>query len=685
MIGTDFLQKYKPSHSLESTSTVGNATDPSFSLFQNRIPVPLPKLSTTTSTSQSTDSDVESLIRQIESSCIDITGGYDNWLGIIFALTDQFGEGAREYAHRISSFNPAYKYEDCNKQFDYCLRAGKSGITIRTFFYMAQQHGITVISESAPFGAGFEDWSAELSIPMPSFLLDTPSQLAISNIPVDSQSNISIPQSEVSFPLSESHSSNQISIHSPVQSGVEAFPTGVFPEPVSNFITSASKSIGCPPDFLAIPVLAVLATAIGCSCSIELKKGWIEGPRIYSAVVALPGSKKSPALNAATAPIRELQNEFRNEFIQQESDYQFQLSSYNIQVELWKKRKPEEKKPEDQPISPPEPILRQIKTSNATMESLAKMLDTNKRGILYEQDELAAWVKSMNAYRGGKGSDLESWLSFWNGSQTIINRVSAKKPTIIDRPLVNVTGCIQPDLLSDLSGIKQNGFFDRILAAFPDPIPQHYSTAELPDEITAAYNSIVKSLFALQPLLETDGTETPVLMSFTASARIEWEQWNILHDNEMNSSDLPYYLLGVWSKLQGYMSRFILIIQLTSNAYKNIIDKEIHPDSIKAAANLISYFKSHTRKIYRELYNSEMDRRIVLAVSWITRQGGKVTSRMILTNNVGKCATAHQVNELLVEMVERNIGTVTKSVPDGGGRPSHIFTLNRPANTIKTS
>jgi len=684
MIGTSFIEKYKPTRPLESTSSIGNLTDTSVSLFQNRIPAPLPKLHTTTSTTQSTDSDVESLIRQIESSCIDITGGYDNWLRIIFALTDQFGEGAREYAHRISSFNPGYKYDECNKQIEYCLRAGKSGITIRSLFYLAQQHGIMVISESTPFGAGFEDWSAELSIPMPSFLLDTPSQSEPCS-PIDTPPNLSIPQSEVLIPLSELHSSNQNSVHSPVQSGVEAFPTEVFPEPVSNFITSASKSIGCPPDFLAIPVLAVLATAIGNSSSIELKKGWVEGPRIYSAVVALPGSKKSPALTAATAPIRELQQDFRNEFIQQESDYQFELSGYNIQVELWKKRKPEEKKPEDQPIPPVEPFLRQIKTNNATMESLAKLLDNNKRGILFEQDELAAWVKSMNAYRGGKGSDLESWLSFWNGSQTIINRVSAKKPTIIDRPLVNVTGCIQPDLLSDLSGIKQNGFFDRILAAFPDPIPQHYSTVELPDEITAAYNSIVKSLFSLQPSLESDGTETPFLMTFTEPARIEWEQWNLLHDSEMNSHDLPYYLLGVWSKLQGYMARFILILQLTSNAYNNVIGKEIEPDSIKAASNLISYFKSHTRKIYRELYNSEMDRRIVLAVSWITRQGGKVTSRMILTNNVGKCASAQQVNELLVEMVERAIGTVAKTIPEGGGRPSLIFTLNRPANTIKTS
>ena len=312
------------------------------------------------------------------------------------------------------------------------------------------------------------------------------------------------------------------------------------------------------------------------------------------------------------------------------------------------------------------------------------MLDQNKRGILFEQDKLAAWVKSMNAYRGGKGSDLENWLSFWNGSQVIINRAGAKKPLILDHPFVNVTGCIQPDLLSDLSGIKQNGFFDRILPSFPDPIPQRYTTDELPNEIAAKYSNTVKAIFSLQPFIDGDGTERPVLMHFTIPAREEWEKWNRMHDDEMNAPDLPYYLLGVWSKLQAYMARFILILQLTENASTNIQSCTVSPHAIIAAAELIHYFKSHIRKVYKDLFNSEMDRKVVLAVNWIRRHGGKVTSRMLLTNNVGKCNSSVQVNELLTEMVERNIGTLSKTNPEGGGRPSIIFTLCNPANDLES-
>ena len=676
MIGTEFINKYKPNPELLLAQGINTPL--------TQTPASLSAVEATLNLTSGYEDEVESLISIIESSQIDITSGYDTWLRILFAIVDAFGESGRDKAHRISRFNPEYNHAACNKQFDYCLRADKSGITIRTLFYIASLHGIRV-ENTSEFSSFFDELSINLPLASspylsfaPSPLWENPEHPAPVTGNFDSQNPGHSALSSIHF-----ESPSHVTL-SGVEGGVETFPVDIFPLAVSRFITTASKSVGCPPDFLAIPVLTVLATAIGNSRSIQLKKGWIEGPRIYSAVVALPGSKKSPALAAATMPIRELQQSYCVQHDIQENDYQLALSAYNIQVEIWKKRKPEDKNPDEQPNVPPEPILKQIKTSNATMEAIGKLLDQNKRGILFEQDELAAWVKSMNAYRAGKGSDLENWLSFWNGSQTIINRASAKKPQIINRPLVNVTGCIQPDLLSDLSGIKQNGFFDRILASFPDPIPQHYSTDELPDEVASAYNNIVRILFDLQPDIDQAAIEVPALMNFTSSARHEWEQWNHKHDEEMNSPDLPYYLQGVWSKLQAYMARFILIIQLTHNASDNMLSREIHPQAVIASATLVRYFKSHIRKIYKELYNSEMDRRVVLAVAWITRKGGKVSQRMLLTNNVGKCASAHQVNELLVELVERNIGTLAKTTPGGGGRSSIIFTLLKPANGINT-
>lgn len=85
---------------------------------------------------------IESIIQQIEQHQIDITSEYKDWLSIGFALIDALGAGARQPFHRISRFYHKYNSEECNKQFDKCLNSNNSGITVKSFFHFAKQHGI---------------------------------------------------------------------------------------------------------------------------------------------------------------------------------------------------------------------------------------------------------------------------------------------------------------------------------------------------------------------------------------------------------------------------------------------------------------------------------------------------------------------------------------------------------------
>lgn len=448
------------------------------------------------------------------------------------------------------------------------------------------------------------------------------------------------------------------------------FPVKVFPAPIATLVYEASKSVGCPADFIAVPVLAVLATAIGISRNIQIKKGWVEGPRIYSAIVAQPGSKKSPALNIATKPIAQIQDMF--------------LAAYSVEMQRYSEQSiaaGDGRRGQDRNATNEgeQPKLRQIKTSNATMEAISKLLSNYRRGILFEQDELAAWVKSMNSYRGGQGADLENWLSFWSGSQCIINRASQPLPLFLNNPIVNVTGCIQPDLLLTLSGMKNNGFFDRILLSYPEITRLQYTEDELSDEVMQGYLAIVQSLYCLMPAKGHLNEENPVSMKFNYASRILWRDWNKSHDAEMNSYELPYYLKGVWSKLQAYMARIILILQLAENAANSSNSFVIEPETVDKAHLVINYFKSHVYKTYKEMNNSVMDQKIVLAVAWINRHGGRVTARMLLSNSVARCNTAMQVQELLMEMEERNIGTSHFEIPIKGGRKTTYFTISNPS------
>lgn len=94
--------------------------------------------------SNSNESEVETIIQQIEANQIDIATAYSDWRNIGFAFADEFGESGRDYFHRISRFYPDYSASECDRQFDNCLKAKGQGVSLKTFFYHAKQAGVQI-------------------------------------------------------------------------------------------------------------------------------------------------------------------------------------------------------------------------------------------------------------------------------------------------------------------------------------------------------------------------------------------------------------------------------------------------------------------------------------------------------------------------------------------------------------
>lgn len=88
--------------------------------------------------------DVEKVVNQINLYQIDITNNYQNWLNIGFALASEFGENGRTFFHSVSSCNPSYKSEETDKQYTECCKGRKSGISIKTLFGYAKDHGLDI-------------------------------------------------------------------------------------------------------------------------------------------------------------------------------------------------------------------------------------------------------------------------------------------------------------------------------------------------------------------------------------------------------------------------------------------------------------------------------------------------------------------------------------------------------------
>lgn len=97
----------------------------------------------------STDEErIKRAVEDIESSGVDITSDYHNWVRLGYALA-KIGEAGRPYYHRISRFYTGYDPDQTDHQFTSCLSGSDSSHGIEALFGIARDHGITLRADPA--------------------------------------------------------------------------------------------------------------------------------------------------------------------------------------------------------------------------------------------------------------------------------------------------------------------------------------------------------------------------------------------------------------------------------------------------------------------------------------------------------------------------------------------------------
>ena len=82
-----------------------------------------------------------------------------------------------------------------------------------------------------------------------------------------------------------------------------AFPVECFPVPVREYVQSQARDLDCDESAVALPVLAALASSIGSTRRIRLKRDWTEPAVLWTAIVADSGTRHRPPLEAAVEPL----------------------------------------------------------------------------------------------------------------------------------------------------------------------------------------------------------------------------------------------------------------------------------------------------------------------------------------------------------------------------------------------
>ena len=364
------------------------------------------------------------------------------------------------------------------------------------------------------------------------------------------------------------------------------FPIEVFPIRIQRIISSLHDCQGYPVDYVAAAILAAIAVGIGNSHLVQVKRNWLESPILYMALIGRPGANKSHPLSFAFQPF--IEHDYR-----QNQEYQKLYAEYERTMSMSKKERMEAGLDE----FPQAPVRRRFLVSDITPEGLSLIHAQNPRGLCLWSDELSAWFKNFNRYNNG--SEEQFWLSVFNAKPTISDRKSTQSSIFIRRPYISVIGTIQKKILGELvkGERSSNGFIDRILFVMPESVlKSRWNDRETPEELEIQWQQIIDKLIAQDCPHDENNELQPQCLPFDEDAKQQLYGWQ--HENarqcDMETNDA---LVGIYCKLEIYIIRFCLIIQLARWTCGECDKHTIDLESVNRAILLTEYFRTTAVKV----------------------------------------------------------------------------------------
>jgi len=438
------------------------------------------------------------------------------------------------------------------------------------------------------------------------------------------------------------------------------YPVAALPEPIRSYVQSAASSIGCDPSYVALPLLAVMAGAIGATRRIQIKPNWSEPAVLWAVTVGDSGTLKSPALSAAVAAVEELQ---RREFIQYKRD----IADYEAELDAREKK--------DRSPAPNKPIMPTLYISDATVEAIAVRLIDTPRGLLLYRDELSGWLASHNQYRHGHGGDEAAWLAMHGARPLRVDRKTGDRPTIyVPYAAVSICGSIQPDILRGcVAGANTaNGMLARMLLAWP-PRPKRKLTDRRIDPVAArCVHDIYRQLIALGYAADDAGVDCPVDIPLTPEAYRIYDGW--FNDLAARQQQATGAHAAALSKIEGLAARLALVIQLAVDPGSRAVEA----DAMTAGVTLARWQLTETARIYAMLgVGSPADREASDLVAVIERLGGAATLREIRRASARWHTRSEDLERAVYGLVGRGVLRGVDVLPTTkGGRPGRRYMIN---------
>jgi len=341
-------------------------------------------------------------------------------------------------------------------------------------------------------------------------------------------------------------------------------------------IKKVSAWMGVDPEAVLTHLLPIAAGLINPNSRIVVKKStnFVEPCLLYSAVVAETGSRKTPTLNIPKAPLVKLQAE-------EDERYNAELKAYKKELDAYNHRPKENK--DDEPPVPPHPP-REFYVDNVTVESLDEIKGCQPdKAFTMIKDELSGLFASHGAYKGGRGSDKESFLSGWGGGGVKKNRRSKDSRVSLARDSLSITGGIQPDKLRTLFGDFTDGqgewarFLWYQMPMRPYKIPRHDAAYTLGDLLESIYRKL-DSLPELEFYFSKEGQKF-------------YDDWYDKRYEQTRNETKPG-LKAAMAKMPGQAARLIGVLHVLNgvSSQPSEVQEEISLATVRAGCHLAQFY-----------------------------------------------------------------------------------------------
>ncbi len=371
-------------------------------------------------------------------------------------------------------------------------------------------------------------------------------------------------------------------------------PSDVFGS-LSPLIADMANGAGAPVEYVAISILAVAASLIGAKRWVQAWEGYKQPCILWASVVGDPSSNKSPALTAATRPLRGMETELAEQHKTVMMHYAAIAERAKQERKAWEKQV--EQATKDSVATPamplaadaPEPPERKrLVVQDTTPEEMAAILSANINGTLHLRDELAGWLDSHERYSSGGRA---FWLEAYGGEPYVVDRKSQTKPLIVPFNGVSLLGGIQPERLRDaLLGTADDGLVARFMWVWPDAIPFRRPTTVAD---MARLESVYRRLLDLHR-----PADDLVVVPLDADAADLFAEWIADNDKDVREGAGLY---ASWAgKARGLVLRLGLVLEYL--AWADAGGREPSSVSVVSIANAMmlveDFLKPHARRVF---------------------------------------------------------------------------------------